>query len=121
MMAGGTGGHVFPALAIARFLQAEGWVVHWLGTKKGLEATLIPKAKIPLHYIAIDGLRRTNFFVWCLAPFQLCLALFQSMYILLKLKPQVVLGMGGFVTGPGGLAARLLRYPLIIHEQNAVV
>lgn len=121
MMAGGTGGHVFPALAIAHHLQKEGWDVHWLGTKAGLEASIVPKANIPIHYIEVRGLRKKGLLGWCLAPFRLLLALFQSLGVIYQLKPDVVLGMGGFISGPGGLAAWLLRCPLIIHEQNAIV
>jgi len=121
MMAGGTGGHVFPALAVAERLQAKGWEVHWLGSEKGMEASIIPKTKIPLHLISIQGLRRKDFLTKVLVPFQLIRALYQSLRVMAKLKPELVLGMGGFVTGPGGIAAWLTRRPLIIHEQNAIV
>jgi UDP-N-acetylglucosamine--N-acetylmuramyl-(pentapeptide) pyrophosphoryl-undecaprenol N-acetylglucosamine transferase len=121
MMAGGTGGHVFPALAIAHHLQKEGWDVHWLGTQAGLEATIVPKANIPIHYIEVRGLRKKGLLGWCLAPFRLLVAVLQSLRIIYQLKPDVVLGMGGFISGPGGLGAWLLRCPLIIHEQNAIV
>jgi len=120
-MAGGTGGHVFPALAVARYLGNKDWEVHWLGTKAGLEAQIIPKTGIPLHFIAVQGLRKKGMLGWLLAPFMLLFALYQSIQILLKLNPQVVLGGGGFVSGPGGVAAWLLRIPLVIHEQNSIV
>ena len=120
IMAGGTGGHVIPALTIARRLQAKGWEVHWLGTKAGLESTLVPKAMIPIHYIFVKGLRRRGLFAWFMAPLQLWLALVQSLIIILKLKPKVVLGGGGFVSGPGGMAAWLTCRPLVIYEQNAI-
>ncbi len=121
IMAGGTGGHVFPALAVADHLRKQGWDIHWLGTKVGLEATIVPKANIPVHYIDIKGLRKNGLVGWCLAPLRLLLALFQSLRIIHHLKPDVVLGMGGFISGPGGAAAWLLRRKLIIHEQNAIV
>lgn len=120
IMAGGTGGHVFPALAVADRLRSQDWDIHWLGTKAGLESTIVPKANIPIHYIEIKGLRKNGLAGWCLAPFRLLLALFQSLKIIHQLKPDVVLGMGGFICGPGGIAAWLLRRPLIIHEQNAI-
>lgn len=120
MMAGGTGGHVFPALAVADRLRSQGWEIYWLGTKAGLEATIVPKANIPIYYIDIKGLRKNGLIGWCLAPFRLLLALFQSLKMIHQLKPDVVLGMGGFICGPGGVAAWLLRCPLIIHEQNAI-
>lgn len=120
-MAGGTGGHVFPALAVAERLMSQGWNIHWLGTRAGLEASIVPKAKIPIHYISVKGLRKNGILGWCLAPLRLLTALFQSLSIIHKLKPNVVLGMGGFISGPGGLAAWLLRCPLVVHEQNAIV
>jgi UDP-N-acetylglucosamine--N-acetylmuramyl-(pentapeptide) pyrophosphoryl-undecaprenol N-acetylglucosamine transferase len=120
-MAGGTGGHVFPALAVAHRLQEKGWEIHWLGTKAGLEADIVTKAHIPLHYISVKGLRRKGGLAWVIAPYQLLIALFQSIRIILQLKPKVVLGMGGFVSGPGGLAAWLTHCPLVIHEQNSIV
>jgi UDP-N-acetylglucosamine--N-acetylmuramyl-(pentapeptide) pyrophosphoryl-undecaprenol N-acetylglucosamine transferase len=121
IMAGGTGGHVFPALAVAQNLRNRGWDIHWLGTKAGLEATLVPKANIAIHYISIKGLRKNGLWGWCLAPLRISWAIFQSLGIIHQIKPDVVLGMGGFIAGPGGLAAWLLRCPLIIHEQNAIV
>jgi len=120
-MAGGTGGHVFPALAVARRLLSGGWDVHWLGTQEGMEAEIVPKAGIPLHFISIKGLRRKGRLAWVLAPFQILGALYQSFRIISQLKPNVVLGMGGFVSGPGGIASWLKGCPLVIHEQNAIV
>lgn len=121
IMAGGTGGHVFPALAVAKLLESLGWEIHWLGTKSGLEVEIVPKSAIPIHFISAKGLRRKGRFAWVLAPFQLVTSLIQSLFILYKLKPKVVLGMGGFVSGPGGIAAWLLRCPLVVHEQNSIV
>ena len=120
IMAGGTGGHVFPALAVAHALQAEGMEVTWLGTRHGLEATVVPEAEIEIDYISIQGLRGKNKLTLLLAPFRLTLALIQALLIMLKRRPHAVLGMGGFASGPGGVMARLLARPLVIHEQNAV-
>lgn len=120
IMAGGTGGHVFPALAVAKQFLKEGAEVLWLGTRAGFEADIVPKNNIPIRYITVTGLRGKSIWTLLLAPFRLFLALYQSICILRDFKPDVVLGMGGFVAGPGGLAAWLLRIPLVIHEQNAV-
>jgi UDP-N-acetylglucosamine--N-acetylmuramyl-(pentapeptide) pyrophosphoryl-undecaprenol N-acetylglucosamine transferase len=119
-MAGGTGGHVYPALAIARALERRTVEVIWLGTRRGLEAGIVPQAGIPIEWISVRGLRRTAVLALVLAPFQLGLALLQSLGVMLRHRPAAVLGMGGFVSGPGGVAAWLTRRPLIIHEQNAV-
>ena len=120
IMAGGTGGHVYPALAVARGLAAMGRDVVWLGTRRGLEGRVIPQQQIPIEWISVSALRGKGVVSWLLAPFRLLRALFQSLSILRKTRPAVVLGMGGFVSGPGGLAARLLGRRLVIHEQNAV-
>ncbi|WP_324731677.1 undecaprenyldiphospho-muramoylpentapeptide beta-N-acetylglucosaminyltransferase [Pseudomonas paeninsulae] len=120
IMAGGTGGHVFPALACAREFQARGYRVHWLGTPRGIENELVPAAGLPLHLINVTGLRGKGKLSLLKAPFQLIKALFQARKVVRELQPVCVLGMGGFVTGPGGLAAKLGGAPLIIHEQNAV-
>ena len=120
LMAGGTGGHVFPALAVADELRQRGIQVAWLGTKKGIEADVVPKAGIDISFIDVAGLRGKGALGWLLAPFKLLYALWQAIGVLNKLRPSVVLGMGGFVTGPGGVAAWLLRRPLVIHEQNAI-
>ncbi|MCK0106181.1 undecaprenyldiphospho-muramoylpentapeptide beta-N-acetylglucosaminyltransferase [Marinobacter sp. S0848L] len=120
MMAGGTGGHVFPALATARALQEQGHEVHWLGAKGGMEERLIGETEIPLSLIRIKGLRGKGKLALVLAPFRLMRALGEAYTLLRKINPDCVVGMGGFVTGPGGVAAWLLRKPLIIHEQNAI-
>ncbi len=120
IMAGGTGGHVFPALAVARKLQQQGHDVVWLGTRKGLEAEIIPNAGIAIEWISIAGLRGKGWQSWLLAPFRLARAIWQSWFALRRSKPALVLGMGGFVTGPGGFVAWLQRIPLLIHEQNAI-
>ncbi|MFI8480058.1 undecaprenyldiphospho-muramoylpentapeptide beta-N-acetylglucosaminyltransferase [Pseudomonas sp. NPDC078700] len=120
IMAGGTGGHVFPALACAAEFKARGYSVHWLGTPRGIENELVPGAGLPLHLINVSGLRGKGKLSLLKAPFQLLKALFQARKVMRELKPVCVLGMGGYVTGPGGLAAKLAGAPLIIHEQNAV-
>jgi UDP-N-acetylglucosamine--N-acetylmuramyl-(pentapeptide) pyrophosphoryl-undecaprenol N-acetylglucosamine transferase len=120
IMAGGTGGHVFPALAIARALRARDEAVVWLGTDRGLEAQVVPADGLPLHRIRVRGLRRRGPAAWLLAPVTLALALLDAWRVVRRLQPRVVLGMGGYTAGPGGVAAWLLRRPLVIHEQNAV-
>ncbi|MET1080065.1 MAG: undecaprenyldiphospho-muramoylpentapeptide beta-N-acetylglucosaminyltransferase [Pseudomonas sp.] len=120
IMAGGTGGHVFPALACALEFKARGYSVHWLGTPRGIENELVPQAGFPLHLIQVSGLRGKGKLALLKAPLQLLKALFQACRVMRELQPVCVLGMGGYVTGPGGLAARLNGAPLIIHEQNAV-
>lgn len=120
VMAGGTGGHVFPALAVAEHLRAEGMQVSWLGTRQGLEAGVIPDAGLPIDFIDIGGLRGKGVATLALAPLRLVRALWQALAVCRRRRPQVVLGMGGYVTGPGGLAAWLLRIPLVIHEQNSI-
>jgi len=120
IMAGGTGGHVFPALSIAQYLQNQGVQVEWLGTRNGLEASVIPDAGIPLHFISIAGLRGSGLLRKLLSPFVIFVAVLQSIRKVLMVKPGCVLGMGGFVTGPGGLAAWMLRKKVLIHEQNAI-
>ncbi len=120
IMAGGTGGHVFPALAVAECLRQRGIPVRWMGTRRGLEATLVPGAGIPMEWIGVAGLRGKGLRQRLLTPFMLAQALWQARGILRRLQPPVVLGMGGFVSGPGGLMARLLGIPLVVHEQNAI-
>lgn len=120
-MAGGTGGHVFPALVIAKKLQEYNAQVFWLGTRRGLEAELVPQAGLPIYYISIAGLRRRGVWNIFLFPLRLFIACVQVFWIFLKIKPTCVLGMGGFASAPGGLVAWLLRKPLIIHEQNAIM
>lgn len=120
IMAGGTGGHVFPALAVADVLLRKGLRVQWLGTARGIEADLVPKAGIPLHFIAVAGFRGKGLRAQLAAPFRIVRALWQAVQLLKRVNPQCVLGLGGFASGPGGVAAWLLRKPLVIHEQNAV-
>jgi UDP-N-acetylglucosamine--N-acetylmuramyl-(pentapeptide) pyrophosphoryl-undecaprenol N-acetylglucosamine transferase len=119
IMAGGTGGHVFPGLALAKHLLAQGIEVHWLGTEHGLELQLVSNVDIPLHLVTISGLRGKGFKSTLTAPFKITRAIIQSMKHIKRIKPDIVVGMGGFVSGPGGCASWLLRRPLVIHEQNA--
>ncbi|WP_268797799.1 undecaprenyldiphospho-muramoylpentapeptide beta-N-acetylglucosaminyltransferase [Pseudomonas huanghezhanensis] len=120
IMAGGTGGHVFPALACAREFRARGYTVHWLGTPRGIENELVPAAGLKLHLINVTGLRGKGRLSLLKAPFMLLKALMQARKIVRELQPVCAVGFGGYVTGPGGLAAKLAGVPLIIHEQNAV-
>ena len=120
IMAGGTGGHVFPALAVADELRARGVPVIWLGTQAGIEARLVPQAGYPIEWLSIAGWRGKGVLNTLLAPMRLMVACYQALLVLLKRKPCAVLGMGGFASGPGGLMAWLMRKPLLIHEQNAV-
>lgn len=119
IMAGGTGGHVFPALAVAQQLRAQGWQLAWLGTARGIEARLVPQADIELHTIAVQGLRGKGLLSLLTAPVNLLRALWQARTVLSGVKPDLVLGFGGFASGPGGLVAALRGVPLLIHEQNA--
>jgi UDP-N-acetylglucosamine--N-acetylmuramyl-(pentapeptide) pyrophosphoryl-undecaprenol N-acetylglucosamine transferase len=120
IMAGGTGGHVFPGLAVANLMLEKGWKIDWIGTADKMEANLVPKYGFPIHFITIGGVRGKSLVTKLWTPFKLLGALFQSISLLRKLKPNVVLGMGGYASGPGGIAAWLLNIPLVVHEQNAV-
>lgn len=121
IMAGGTGGHVFPALAIADYLRENCQrPVVWMGTRAGLEAQVVPQANIPIEWLSISGVRGKGLKALAVAPFKLLVSFIQAAGILRKHRPGAVLGMGGFVSGPGGFMSWLLRIPLIIHEQNAV-
>lgn len=120
IMAAGTGGHVFPALACAQEFKARGYQVHWLGAGRGIENELVPEAGFTLHTLKVDGLRGKGVASLLTAPFKLLAALWQAKRLMGQLQPVCVLGFGGYVTGPGGLAAKLSSVPLVIHEQNAV-
>ena len=120
IMAGGTGGHVFPALALARLLRARSFDIVWLGTRRGLEARVVPADNIPIEWLSVGGLRGKGLTTLLAAPFRLALALTQALRVMWRHRPIIVVGLGGFVTGPGGIAAWLTRRPLVIHEQNAV-
>ncbi len=120
VMAGGTGGHVMPALAVARKLRERGVEIRWMGNADGLEAKLVPDAGFELEFISIKGLRQSGLKRKLMMPFILMRACLQSLKIILRWRPDVLLGMGGFVSGPGGLVAGLMGKPLVLHEQNAV-
>lgn len=119
IMAGGTGGHVFPALAVAKELKKRGCAVQWLGTGNGIEARIVPANDIILNYLDITGLRGKGSKTLLLAPWTVLKAVFMARKILQQFRPDVVLGMGGYASGPGGIAARLIGTPLVVHEQNA--
>ncbi|PWI34707.1 undecaprenyldiphospho-muramoylpentapeptide beta-N-acetylglucosaminyltransferase [Vibrio albus] len=120
VMAGGTGGHVFPGLAVAKQLQAQGWEVRWLGTADRMEAELVPKHGIDIDFIKVKGLRGQGVAKLIKAPFQIVQAIRQARQYIKRWQPDVVLGMGGYVSGPGGIAAWLCGIPVVLHEQNAV-
>lgn len=120
VMAGGTGGHVFPGLAVAHHLMAQGWQVRWLGTADRMEADLVPKHGIEIDFIRISGLRGKGLKAMLLAPARIFNAWRQARAIMKAYRPDVVLGMGGYVSGPGGLAAWSLGIPVVLHEQNGI-
>ncbi|WP_338294809.1 undecaprenyldiphospho-muramoylpentapeptide beta-N-acetylglucosaminyltransferase [Planctobacterium marinum] len=119
VMAGGTGGHVFPGLAVAEHLKAAGWQVEWLGTADRIEAQLVPKHGFDINFVTISGVRGNGLLRLIKAPFMVLNAVFQSIRILRRFRPSLVLGMGGYASGPGGAAAWLCGIPLVLHEQNA--
>ncbi|WP_425666051.1 undecaprenyldiphospho-muramoylpentapeptide beta-N-acetylglucosaminyltransferase [Vibrio tubiashii] len=120
VMAGGTGGHVFPGLAVAKQLQSQGWEIRWLGTADRMEADLVPKHGIEIDFIKVKGLRGQGIARLIKAPFQILNAIMQARAHMKRWQPDAVLGMGGYVSGPGGIAAWLLGIPVVLHEQNAV-
>jgi UDP-N-acetylglucosamine--N-acetylmuramyl-(pentapeptide) pyrophosphoryl-undecaprenol N-acetylglucosamine transferase len=119
-MAGGTGGHVFPGLAVAEYMKKAGWHVVWLGTEGGMETTLAPRQGHDIEIIRFSGFRRKGVGTWLMLPIRLSLALWQSARVMFRVRPDVVLGMGGYPAFPGGLMASLLNKPLLIHEQNSI-
>ena len=118
--AGGTGGHVYPALAVAGRLLDNGWSVDWVGTERGIEQRLVTAAGIPLHHLSVSGLRGKSLLARGLGIFRLLRAVIESLTVMRRVQPDVVLGMGGYAAGPAGMAAWLMRRPLVIHEQNAI-
>lgn len=120
IMAGGTGGHIFPGIAVAQALQQQGWQIHWLGTEDRMEAQLVPQHGFAISFVNIVGVRNKGVLAWLKLPFILLQSLWQSLQIIRSVAPDVVLGMGGYASAPGGLAAWLMRKPLILHEQNAM-
>lgn len=119
VMAGGTGGHVFPGLAVADRLKAQGWTIHWLGTADRMEAELVPAHGYPISFIDIQGVRGNGIKRLLAAPYRVIKSVLQARQVLKTIQPDVVLGMGGFASGPGGVAAWLSGIPLLLHEQNA--
>jgi len=119
VMAGGTGGHVFPGLAVADRLKAQGWTIHWLGTADRMEAELVPAHGYPISFIDIQGVRGNGIKRLLAAPYRIVKSVLQARQVLKTIQPDVVLGMGGFASGPGGVAAWLSGIPLLLHEQNA--
>ncbi|CAH2771716.1 MAG: UDP-N-acetylglucosamine--N-acetylmuramyl-(pentapeptide) pyrophosphoryl-undecaprenol N-acetylglucosamine transferase (EC [uncultured Caballeronia sp.] len=120
VMAGGTGGHVFPGLAVAHWMQARGWRVVWLGNASGMEATLVPKHGIAMEYVRFGGVRGKGIKTKLILPVNLLRACSQSLRALCTVKPDVVLGMGGYITFPAGLMSKLSGTPLVLHEQNSI-
>lgn len=119
-MAGGTGGHIMPGLAVADILRSRGWQVTWLGAPDSMEAELVPKHGYGMAWVRFSGLRGKGILRKLALPFNLLIALSQSAAAIFRHRPDVVLGMGGYITFPGGLMAALLRRPLVIHEQNSI-
>jgi UDP-N-acetylglucosamine--N-acetylmuramyl-(pentapeptide) pyrophosphoryl-undecaprenol N-acetylglucosamine transferase len=120
VMAGGTGGHIFPGLAVAENLRGQGWDVSWLGNASGMEYRLVPAKGFQFESIQFGGLRGKGLLTIVMLPFNLLRAMAQSWQIIRRLKPSVVLGMGGYITFPGGLVSYLLGRPLVLHESNSV-
>jgi UDP-N-acetylglucosamine--N-acetylmuramyl-(pentapeptide) pyrophosphoryl-undecaprenol N-acetylglucosamine transferase len=120
VMAGGTGGHVMPALAVADCMRSRGWRVVWLGSKQGMEATLVPKHAYQIEWIRFSGLRGKGVVRLALTPLNLLVAFWQSARAIFRVRPDVVLGMGGYISFPGGMMASLLNRPLVVHEQNCI-
>ncbi|MFT5997212.1 MAG: UDP-N-acetylglucosamine--N-acetylmuramyl-(pentapeptide) pyrophosphoryl-undecaprenol N-acetylglucosamine transferase, partial [Glaciecola sp.] len=120
IMAGGTGGHVFPGLAVASELASQNWQIHWLGTSGRMEAQIVPQAGYPISFIDVVGVRKNGIVTLLLSPFKIIKATIQAHKVIKQFQPDIVIGMGGFASGPGGLAAWFNRLPLVLHEQNAV-
>lgn len=120
ILSGGTGGHIFPGLAVAEELRHLGWRVVWLGTFNGMESQIVPKSNFVFEGIRFSGIRRKGWLAWLLLPLRLLRACWQSALIIQRIKPNVILGFGGYVTFPAGVMGRLLAKPLILHEQNSI-
>lgn len=120
IMAGGTGGHIFPGLALAKELHGRGWRVHWLGVPGSMESRLVPPQGFAFESVQFSGVRGKGVFSLVLLPLRLARALWQCVQVMRRVQPDVVIGFGGYVTVPGGLVGVLLRKPLVLHEQNSV-
>jgi UDP-N-acetylglucosamine--N-acetylmuramyl-(pentapeptide) pyrophosphoryl-undecaprenol N-acetylglucosamine transferase len=120
IMAGGTGGHIFPGLAVAQALLDKGWRVHWLGAPSSMESRIVPARGIPLELVAFGGVRGKGLKTLALLPFKLLRAFWQSLQVVRRVKPDVVLGLGGYITFPGGMMGVLCGKPLVLHEQNSL-
>lgn len=120
VMAGGTGGHVFPGLAVAHRMAAAGWRVVWLGSPNGMEASLVPKHGVPVEFVRFGGVRGKGLRTKLVAPFKLIRACLDAAGVLRRVRPDVVLGMGGYISFPAGLMAAMQRLPLVLHEQNSI-
>ena len=120
IMAGGTGGHVMPGLAVAQAMRARDWRVVWLGNPTGMEASLVPKHGIEMRWVRFGGLRGKGLRTRLMLPLNLMRACWQALGALRAVKPAVVLGLGGYISFPGGVMASLLRVPLVLHEQNSI-
>ncbi|WP_343154443.1 undecaprenyldiphospho-muramoylpentapeptide beta-N-acetylglucosaminyltransferase [Buchnera aphidicola (Aphis aurantii)] len=120
IIAGGSGGHVFPAVTIANYLIKNGWSINWIGTKNKIESDIVPKYNIKIHFIHINGLINANLKTLIVSPIYILKSYFKIKKIMKNYLPNIVLGMGGYVSGPGGLAAWTSKVPFILHEQNKV-
>lgn len=120
VMAGGTGGHIFPGLAVAEVLRERGWKIVWLGTRSGMEAEIVPAQGYEMAFVRFSGLRGKGLLRIAMLPFNLLIAWWQCLCVILRVRPDVVLGMGGYISFPGGLVARMLARPLVLHEQNSI-
>ena len=120
VMAGGTGGHIFPGLAVAQALQQRGWRVHWLGAPNSMESRMVPQRGFPVELVDFSGVRGKGIKTLTLLPWRLLRALWQSLQVLRRVKPQVVLGLGGYITLPGGLVSAAAGKPVLLHEQNSI-
>jgi len=120
VMAGGTGGHIFPALAVAERLRDKGWRIVWLGSRVGMESKLVPQYGFEIEWVRFTGLRGKGLLRLVLLPLNLLIAFWQSARAIFRVRPDVVLGMGGYISFPGGMMAAALARPLVLHEQNSV-
>ncbi|HSN39464.1 MAG TPA: undecaprenyldiphospho-muramoylpentapeptide beta-N-acetylglucosaminyltransferase [Burkholderiales bacterium] len=120
IMAGGTGGHIFPAMSVAEHLRAQGWNVIWLGSRSGMEARVVPSKGYAMAWVRFSGVRGKGWLRMLSLPFDLLIAFWQSTRAIFLHRPDVVLGMGGYVAFPGGMMASFLNRPLVIHEQNSI-